>query len=62
MKGQGFVEPWLSFSLEAFCDRRPFSGIGGRFGTVNGPDIRDELMGYIVYEAMDWLSNELIES
>lgn len=44
MKGQGFVEPWLSFSLEAFCDRRPFSGIGGRFGTVDGPDIRDELM------------------
>ncbi len=45
MDGDGFLEPYLSFSLEAFCDGRPFSCIRGRSRTVARPDVkwRDEL-------------------
>ena len=39
MDGDGFLEPYLSFSLKALCDRRPFSCIGGRSRNVVRPDV-----------------------
>ena len=54
MDGDGFLEPCLSFSSEAFYDRRPFDCSGGsRSRTIARPDVkwRD-----------DWLNTGLIES
>ena len=53
MDGDGFLEPYLSFSLKAFCDGKPFSCIGGRSRSVVRSDVNEE---------MNWPSDGLIES
>ena len=40
MDGDGFWEPSLSFSSEAFCSGRPFDCSGGRSRTVARPDVK----------------------
>ena len=40
MDGDGFLGPYLSFSLQAFCDGRPFSCNGGRSQSVVRPDLK----------------------
>ena len=40
MDGDGFLEPLLSFSSEAFCNRRPFGYRGGRSCIVARPDVK----------------------
>ena len=40
MDGERFLEPFLSFSSEAFCNRRPFGCRGGRSRIVARPDVK----------------------
>ena len=40
MDGDGLLEPYLSFSSEAFCNGRPFGYRGGRSRIIARPDVK----------------------